>query len=164
MTTIYSDSEKNVMTATPAYPLVKLYAHVDIPDGALRGQVVTQGNFPDQTVALKAKYGMYPWQIGTDCMSRTFHTVKAVGGSISRGEPLKGCPACRANPSEEMKKDISEADSLRKRIAELEAKLQDKSEAQAKPEFYQCNECEHESKSERGLKIHSTIMHKKEVK
>ena len=122
-------------------------------------------SFPIQSRrSSKAKYGMYPWKIGPDCIARTFRTTKAVNGKIERGEPVQGCPACRANPSEEMKKDLSEVEALKKRIAELESKLQDESDAQAKPVFYQCSECEHESKSERGIKIHLSIMHKKEVK
>lgn len=148
------------MTVTPAYPLVKLYAHVDIADGPKRGTVVTQGNFPEQTVASKARYGIYPWPIGNECLSRTFKTVKTVDGKVTHGEPVQGCPTCRANPTEEVKKDRSEVDALKAQIAELEAQL----EAALKPNHHKCLECDVEYETLQGLKVHVGRAHKKDKK
>ena len=159
MPTIYRSTDSE-MTTTPAYPLVRLYAHVDIPDGKRRGEVVMQGNLPDQTVASKARYGMYPWPIGNECLSRVFRTTKVVDGKVVHSEPINGCPSCRANPSEEQKKDRSELDALKERIFELESKL----EAATKPNFHKCPECDVEYETLQGLRVHTGRAHKKDKK
>ena len=159
MTTLFSNQNGQI-DARPAYALVRLYAHVDIKDGARRGTLVTQGNFPEQTVASKARYGIYPWQIGPECMSRVFKTVKVVDGKTTHGEPTNGCPSCRANPTESEKKDKSVEDALRERIFELEKEL----ESKTKHRIYECSTCEFWAETEIGLKVHTGRQHKKDNK
>ncbi len=117
------------------------------------------GNLPEQTVASKAQYGIYPWPIGNECLAREFRTVKMVDGKRVHSEPVKGCPSCRVTPVVE-EKPTTEVDELKMRIAELEEQLK----AKKQPVSYECAECEFGSTTEHGLKIHMGQRHKKEKK
>lgn len=158
----------NSFTATPAYGQVFLYTHRDITDGKKRGEVVSRGNFPPQTVAGKARYGMFPWQVGSECLARDFRMSKLVDGKVIHGETVKGCPDCRTAPVVKQEVPLwGDRASLLKQIDDLtkqiEALLVIKTQPVQAEMKNQCPSCPYGSNTPQGLKIHVALRHKKKA-
>ena len=158
----------NSYTLTPAYGQVFLYTHRDITNGKKRGEIVIRGNFPPQMIAGKARYGMYPWPIGEDCLARDFRMVKNENGKITHGETVKGCPDCRTAPAPKQEVPLwGDRATLMKQIEDLTKQVKALTDLQTQPvqaEVIKCTICGYVAKSDQGLKVHSRHRHKKEDK